>query len=156
MKADILRRAEAITDEEDEDEEAFAESGIGKGKGKEKSKAVVADMGPDDDEDDIVALRIAGDGEDSGDEDEDDEHEDGEHEEQQAPETIVELAYLRDPKVFERDAVTRRSKARSDLKAQTGKIQTFFVDIYSLSSPLFQQAGMMAKSKGGKSCWTEM
>ena len=35
-------------------------------------------------------------------------------------ETICELAYIRAPKLFDRDAETRRSKARADLKAQTG------------------------------------
>ncbi|KAF9559155.1 hypothetical protein CPC08DRAFT_709051 [Agrocybe pediades] len=121
MKADILRRAEAITDdEEEEEEETPREHDAAKGKGKEKEKEPskrAVDMGPDDDEDDAVALRVAGDGEDTGDEDEDDEEEE---EEQQTPEVILELAYLRDPKVFERDAATRRSKARLDLKAQTG------------------------------------
>jgi len=38
----------------------------------------------------------------------------------QSLETILELAYIRDPKLFDRDAQTRRSKTRSDLKAQTG------------------------------------
>lgn len=33
------------------------------------------------------------------------------------PETILELAYISDPKQFDREA--RRSKARADLKAQT-------------------------------------
>lgn len=37
-----------------------------------------------------------------------------------SPETTLELAYIRDPKLFDRDASTRRSKARADLKAQTG------------------------------------
>lgn len=32
----------------------------------------------------------------------------------------MELAYIRDPKLFDRDAQTRRSKARTDLKTQTG------------------------------------
>jgi hypothetical protein len=47
------------------------------------------DIGPNEDEI-LVPLRIAGDGEDSG--DEDDEDDDGEEEEAQTPETIVELA----------------------------------------------------------------
>ena len=37
-----------------------------------------------------------------------------------APETILELAYIRDPKLFDRDAQTRRSKGRAELKTQTG------------------------------------
>lgn len=36
------------------------------------------------------------------------------------PDTILELAYIQDPKLFDRDGQTRRSKARADLKAQTG------------------------------------
>ncbi len=36
------------------------------------------------------------------------------------PETMCELAYLRDPKLFDRDAATRRTKARADLKEKTG------------------------------------
>ena len=36
------------------------------------------------------------------------------------PEIICELAYIRDPKLFDRDAQTRRSKARAELKTQTG------------------------------------
>ena len=36
------------------------------------------------------------------------------------PEAICEMAYLEDPKVFDRDAETRRSKARADLRGRTG------------------------------------
>jgi len=114
MKADILRRAEALsTDEEDEEYEPKL-----KGKGKKSSPDM--DVGPDEDDEILVPLHVAGDGEDSGDEDDD---EGEEEEELQTPETIVELAYLRDPKLFDRDAATRRSKARADLKAQTGKLR---------------------------------
>lgn len=55
-------------------------------------------------------IKILGDGEDSGDEEV----------ETIKPETILELAYIRDPKLFDRDAETRRSKPRADLKQQTG------------------------------------
>ncbi|KAF9471907.1 hypothetical protein BDN70DRAFT_998435 [Pholiota conissans] len=121
MKADILRRAEAISDEEEEvdESEIFGTGAKGKGKAKDTDDIPRAvDLGPDEDEDDIVHLRVAGDGEDSGDSDEDEEAE--EQEGEQTPDTILELAYLRDPKIFDRDAATRRSKAREDLKAQTG------------------------------------
>lgn len=37
-------------------------------------------------------------------------------------ENILELAYIQDPKLFNRDANTRRSKARADLKAETGAL----------------------------------
>jgi activating signal cointegrator complex subunit 2 len=117
MKADILRRAEAISS--DEEEEIYEPDPLtSKGKGKKPSLGM--DIGPDEDDEILVPLRIAGDGEDSGDEDDEDDGE--EEEEAQTPETIVELAYLRDPKLLDRDAATRRSKARADLKAQTGTL----------------------------------
>ncbi|KAI5122117.1 hypothetical protein M0805_002239 [Coniferiporia weirii] len=94
MKADILRRAAELS-ESDEEDVAF-----------------------DDDLDGALdgQVKVAGDGEES-DEDRSDE---AEPEEAQTPETICELAYIKDPKIFDRDANTRRSKARADLKAQTG------------------------------------
>lgn len=111
MKADILRRAEAISDEEEDEEYQDKPS---KWDGKDG-------LGPptDDEEDDVdlAKVKITGDGEASGDEEEDEEIDGGVP---QNPETILELAYLRDPKLFDRDAITRRSKARSDLKTQTG------------------------------------
>ena len=117
MKADILRRAEALSS--DEEEEGYEPDSLtSKGKGKKPSLGM--DIGPDEDDEILVPLRIAGDGEDSSNEDDDEEEE--EEEEAQTPETIVELAYLRDPKLLDRDAATRRSKARADLKAQTGML----------------------------------
>ncbi|KAJ7640874.1 hypothetical protein DFH06DRAFT_624421 [Mycena polygramma] len=91
MKADILRMAEQISDDEEEADE---------GEGKD------GDLDLDQNR-----VRVAGDGEDSDREEE---------EEALSPETICELAYIRDPKLFERDAQTRRGKPRADLKAQTG------------------------------------
>jgi len=114
MKADILRRAEAVSDEEEDEGDQDKPSQGTKRDGKEG-------LGPptDDDEDDVdfAKVKITGDGEASGDEEEDEEIDGGAP---QNPETILELAYLRDPKLFDRDAITRRSKARSDLKTQTG------------------------------------
>ncbi|KAJ7126054.1 hypothetical protein C8R44DRAFT_618190 [Mycena epipterygia] len=108
MKADILRRAEEISDDEEEEE-----AGDFQNKGKTKEHIEDGDL-------DIHAghghIKVAGDGEESGDEDGDAE----EDEEALSPETICELAYIRDPKLFDRDAQTRRAKARTDLKAQTG------------------------------------
>ncbi|THH11909.1 hypothetical protein EW145_g362 [Phellinidium pouzarii] len=94
MKADILRRVEYLS-ESDEENSVF-----------------------DDDIDGALdgRVQVAGDGEDS-DKDEDD---NAEVEEAPTPETICELSYISDPKVFDRDANTRRSKARADLKARTG------------------------------------
>ena len=37
-----------------------------------------------------------------------------------SPETLVELAYIQDPSVFNRDAATRRSAARAALRKSTG------------------------------------
>ena len=114
MKADILRRAEAISDDEEDEEDQDKPSQGTKWKGKEG-------LGPptDDDEDDVdlAKVKITGDGEASGDEEESEEIDGAAP---QSPETILELAYLRDPKLFDRDAAARRSKARSDLKTQTG------------------------------------
>ncbi|KAK0452426.1 hypothetical protein EV421DRAFT_1702375 [Armillaria borealis] len=99
MKADILRRAEEISDEEDDEE---------------------GTTGAFDEEDLGSTVKVGGDGEES---DEDGAEGVGEIEAapvKQLPETIVELAYIQDPKQFDRDANTRRSKGRADLKAQTG------------------------------------
>ncbi len=102
MKADILRRAEAISDDEDETS-ANGDRGI------------VAF----DEEADLERVKVGGDGEESG-EDEDEDEEDIAPQ-PLAPETILELAYIRDPKLFDRDAATKRSKARADLRSQTSK-----------------------------------
>ncbi|KAJ7664305.1 hypothetical protein B0H17DRAFT_1091899, partial [Mycena rosella] len=93
-------------------EEDGGDGDNGPGKGKAKEHAEDGDL-------DIDAthhrVKVAGDGEESGGEDGD-----AEDEEALSPETICELAYIRDPKLFDRDAQTRRGKARTDLKAQTG------------------------------------
>ncbi|OJA17670.1 hypothetical protein AZE42_03005 [Rhizopogon vesiculosus] len=94
MKADILRRAEAMSDEEEDGAEVEDDLGFGDG------------------------VKVIGDGETSG-EGEDDSDEDGAPPPKPTPETVLELAYIRDPELFNRDANTRRSKARSELKAQT-------------------------------------
>ncbi|KIP06461.1 hypothetical protein PHLGIDRAFT_459334 [Phlebiopsis gigantea 11061_1 CR5-6] len=109
MKADILRRAEAMSDEEDE-ENVTANGG----------KASGVDIAFEDELDAEGGVRVR-DGQPS--EDEGDQEIDGDDEEAKTPakpETILELAYIRDPKLFDRDAQTRRSKARQDLKSQTG------------------------------------
>lgn len=98
MKADILRRAEQMSDEEDEAE---------------------VDVAYDAELEDSGAVKVAGDGEESGGEDVP-----GADEVQERarpnPQVLLELAYLGDPKLFDRDANTRRSKAREDLRKQTG------------------------------------
>ncbi|KAK0192803.1 hypothetical protein F5146DRAFT_1102590 [Armillaria mellea] len=100
MKADILRRAEEVSDDDEEDE--------------------VGTIGAFDEEDLGSTVKVGGDGEES---DEDGAEGVGEIEVaplKQRPETVLELAYIQDPKQLDRDANTRRSKGRADLKAQTG------------------------------------
>jgi activating signal cointegrator complex subunit 2 len=65
------------------------------------------------DEDDAVKVKFGGDGEES-------DEETGERPEVPDIDTILELAYIADPKQFDRDAQTRRSQARAKLRAQTG------------------------------------
>lgn len=69
------------------------------------------------DEDDVVKIKLGGDGEES----------DGEAEEKPEArdvETILEVAYIANPKQFDRDAQTRRSQERARLRAQTGETYT--------------------------------
>lgn len=95
MKADILRRVEEFSDDEEDTE---------------------GQDGFEDELDGVGGVKVAGDGEES-----EDGHEEGEGvKPKMTPETTCELAYIRDPKLFDRDGQTRRSKARADLKAQTG------------------------------------
>ena len=95
MKQDILRRVAELSES---DEEVSTDD----------------DAAPDSDNDGEV--KVVADGEGSGDEDEGE----GTTSQRQKPEIICELAYIKDPKAFDRDAQTRRSKGRADLKAQTG------------------------------------
>jgi activating signal cointegrator complex subunit 2 len=118
MKTDILRRVEAPSDSEDEEVNIFggARDRHAKGKGK------VREVAFDDDLEDVSRVRVAGDGEESS-EDEDEDAEDERDEGHETnPQTIVEMAYIANPKVFERDAATRRSKERAALRAQTGAL----------------------------------
>ena len=118
MKSDILRRVEAPSDSEDEEEvNIFGVTSGPHAKGKGKVREVAFD----DDLEDVSSVRVAGDGEESSEDDEDDER-DEEHETD--PQTIVELAYIANQKVFERDAATRRSKERAALRAQTGALNS--------------------------------
>ncbi|EIM92125.1 uncharacterized protein STEHIDRAFT_143565 [Stereum hirsutum FP-91666 SS1] len=112
MKADILRRAEEAnySDEEEEGKDVAFEEELD-----------YIDTG--------AAVKVGGDGEESGEEDEEGEGDGvgagessgkGKEREKANPETILEMAYIRDAKVFERDAATRRGKDRVALRAQTG------------------------------------
>jgi activating signal cointegrator complex subunit 2 len=113
MKANILRMAEAISDDEEDNEE------LEFGGGGKKSIVLAYD---DEDIDGASNVKIGGDGEESedGEDDEEGEGVEGAIQKTQTPETILELAYIRDPKLFDRDAGTRRSKAREQLREQTG------------------------------------
>lgn len=129
IKADILRRAEAISDDdEDEKSDSHVQGPISVNTGN-KGKSKLVEFADDDDAGLVNNVRIVGDGEESDVESEEDEEEQAKN-----PEIILELAYLRDPKVFERDAVTRRSNARTVLKSQTG-----IVIFYSAKSSSYQQ-----------------
>lgn len=110
MKADILRRAEEISDSEESDGDiADLNKNVG--------RIVAFEEELDDAHVSGGQVKVLGDGEESG---ESDGEGDEEKEEKQAPETVLELAYLRDPKVFDRDAQTRRGKGRADLRNLTG------------------------------------
>jgi len=87
MKADILRRVEELSDEDVESD------------------------GEEYDEDNVVKVKLGGDGEESDEET---------GSEARDIETILELAYIADPKQFDQDAQTRRSQARAKLRDQTG------------------------------------
>ena len=105
MKSDILRRAEAMSNDEDEQD-------IGTSAAK-----VYIDVAYDDELelDGLSGVIVGGEGDESG--QEDDEEEGG----GPMPEMVLELAYIRDPKLFDRDAQTRRGQSRMDLKTQTGE-----------------------------------
>jgi activating signal cointegrator complex subunit 2 len=147
MKTDIMRRVEAPSDSEDEEVNIF-------GVTRDHAKGKVREIAFDDDLEDISGVRVAGDGEESSaDEDEDDRDEEPET----SLQTIVELAYIANPKVFERDAATRRSKERAALRAQTGAS-----DVASLKgacamadNALFLKAGWTSRLKGSGSCLIE-
>jgi hypothetical protein len=103
--------------------------------------------GDDYDEDHVVKVKLGGDGEES-------DEESGEKPEARDIETILELAYITDPKQFDRDPQTRRSQARAKLRAQTGNS---FCSCYTLIYQVFfPQAGWMNRLKDGGLCWSEM
>lgn len=155
MKTDILRRVEAPSDSEDE--ETMNIFGVVAGKRKMREVAF------DDELDDVGSVRVAGDGEDSSvneDEDEDGREEDSE-EPEMTPQMIVELAYVANPKAFERDAATRRSKERAALRAQTGASPHWrpsheMCALADLRTTHFSKVGSTNRLKGSGSCSIEM
>ena len=112
MKANILRRIEEPSESEEEEIDIFGFAGDHT-KGKEKAQEVAFD----DEFDSIASVHVAGNGEESS----ADEGSDGE-EPEQSIESILEHAYISNPKVFERNAATRRSKGRAVLRVQTGNV----------------------------------
>ncbi|KAG8833609.1 hypothetical protein FRC18_003373 [Serendipita sp. 400] len=103
MKADILRRAEAASEDEDE--------------GPSRLRRTKRDIVYVDDEfEDLDGLTenvsVIGDGETSDG--------NGDDEQNNSIETILELAYIENPKLFDRDSTTRKADARAKLIAKTG------------------------------------
>ena len=124
MKTDILRRVEAPTDSEGDDNDdvdvnIFSIASGHQTKSQGKGKGKVREIAFDDELEDVGGVRVAGDGEESS-ADEDDDEDGRDSEPEMSPQTILELTYIANPKVFERDAATRRSKERAALRAQTG------------------------------------
>lgn len=117
MKADILKRVEIMdmeSDEEEEEVDPFSD-------GQPKPKPKIVAFEDDDDVDEVARLPGAGDREDlEGSEGSDIEDVDKKPEGEVTPEMIIEQAYVADPSVFARDANTRRSKARAELKQRSG------------------------------------
>ncbi|CAE7075941.1 unnamed protein product, partial [Rhizoctonia solani] len=97
QKAEILRRAAEVSDAESEWKSDD-----------EKRPAAVAFF---DDDDEYGGGGVVNDGEATSESDDEGEAD--------GPETALELAWIADSQVFDRDAETRRSKARADLKAKT-------------------------------------
>jgi hypothetical protein len=64
----------------------------------------------------------------------------------------LELAYIRDSKVFERDGATRRGKARAELRGLTGAF------LFYGTRMIFyvRQVGPTSRLKGGGLCWSGM
>jgi activating signal cointegrator complex subunit 2 len=121
MKADILRRVEEPSDSDGEEINVFG--GVASDHHHSKDKGKVREVAFNDELDEVGSVCIAGDGEESS----EDEDEGGGEESEMDLQSILELAYIANPKVFERDAATRRSKERAVLRAQTGasKEKTF-------------------------------
>ncbi|THH21142.1 hypothetical protein EW146_g343 [Bondarzewia mesenterica] len=118
MKADILRRAEELSDSEEEEEEVDAYYGGNAPSAKGKGLTVAFD----EELDDIDAVKVGGDGEESGEDDDEDQEGEGSGSRpgKVNPETVLELAYITNPAVFEKDAATKRGKERATLRAKTG------------------------------------
>jgi activating signal cointegrator complex subunit 2 len=138
MKADILRRVEAMDEEDALSEVSDSELGITRNKAR--------DIAYEEELDEEGPVRVTGDG--SAESEVDDDETDRE-DAKPTPETVLELAYIRDSKLFERDAQTRRAKARTELKQQTGALLSSYIRIMLTSEV---QVGQTSRLRGGRSC----
>ncbi|PCH40809.1 hypothetical protein WOLCODRAFT_99330 [Wolfiporia cocos MD-104 SS10] len=123
MKADTLRRAAEIEDgsePEDIDDLYGYSTGDGTIKGTGKARAKILAFEEEIDDTHVVKVVDGDESELDGSDEDEDEGSEKDEDGRMRPETVLELAYLRDPKLFERDGQTRRSQARAQLKAQTG------------------------------------
>jgi len=107
MKEDILRRVREQAEEEEE--EARQARGVF------SSTVAFEDELSGGELEGTPRLKVAQEGEGSG-----DEEADGTGRVTDGVENILGLAYINDPKLFDRDSGTRRSNARQNLKAETG------------------------------------
>jgi activating signal cointegrator complex subunit 2 len=101
MKADILRRAEEMSDSDEGDGDAGQRT-----------------LAFEEDDPAVNTVAIPRDGEESTSGSGSENEEGGTT--KANPETILELAYIRDPTLFDRDAQTRRGKGWEQLKGATG------------------------------------
>jgi activating signal cointegrator complex subunit 2 len=139
MKADILRRVEAFSDSES-DSEPEAQS---QAKGRTVAFEEELDDGGGGDVGGGESVKVIGDGEDSGPSDDSEDSGEEREEGKQNPETVLELTYIRDPKLFDRDAATRRGKGRVELRSVTGSL-SFFLSL--LSSVSFRLISVISSS----------
>ncbi|KAF8591311.1 hypothetical protein K439DRAFT_1380796 [Ramaria rubella] len=112
MKADIIRRAEELSEDEETDIALH-----------QRRRTIPFEEDLIDDGLDALgdkSVKVVGDGEDSDESGEEEDAGDVSAPQASSPETILELAYLDNPNLFDRDAATRRSKTRTELKAKTG------------------------------------
>ncbi|VDB88864.1 unnamed protein product [Peniophora sp. CBMAI 1063] len=133
MKADILRRAEAASSDEEEDDDDDGQAALAEVFGlPAPSKKKARNVAFDEEDEMGGAVKVIGDGEESDESDaEREEGGEGKGKGKEDPYAQLELAWLANPGVFERDAVTRRGKDRAALRAQTGlddgQIEGWFV-----------------------------
>ncbi|KAF8889670.1 hypothetical protein BD779DRAFT_1520396 [Infundibulicybe gibba] len=120
VKATILRRAEEMVYEDTTSEEETEDEVDGQEKGRARARVLAYE-----DEETGDGVKVLGDGssESAGEDDGDDE----DSTEKPSLETTLELAYIRDPTLFQRDGVTRRSAGRAELRRVTGAFSQHIV-----------------------------